>query len=161
MTNSYKQPGKTLSLVAPYARASSGLGAKMGAIFGVSCDAIENGATGRFETEGVHELDKVSAQAWAQGDRIFWDDSAKLCTNVATAGMLIGYATAAAANPTAKGSVKLLGVAPALLEGVQAAIADGAAITGGEAPTEAEHNALNSRVNSILAALRTVGIIAP
>jgi hypothetical protein len=45
--------------------------------------------------------------------------------------------------------------------GTQAsAITDATAITGGEAPTEAEHNALLAKVNSILAALRGVGIIA-
>lgn len=46
-------------------------------------------------------------------------------------------------------------------DGVQAsAITDAAAITGGESPTEAEHNALVTKLNSILAALRGVGIIA-
>lgn len=45
--------------------------------------------------------------------------------------------------------------------GTQAsAIADLTAITGGEAPTEAEHNAVRTAVNSILAALRGAGIIA-
>jgi len=45
--------------------------------------------------------------------------------------------------------------------GTQAgAISDLTAITGGEAPTEAEHNAVRTAVNSILAALRGVGIIA-
>ncbi len=45
--------------------------------------------------------------------------------------------------------------------GTQAtAITDATAITGGEAPTEAEHNALLAKVNSILAALRGAGIIA-
>lgn len=45
--------------------------------------------------------------------------------------------------------------------GTQAtAIADATAITGGEAPTEAEHNALLAKVNSILAALRGAGVIA-
>lgn len=56
-------------------------------------------------------------------------------------------ATAANLNTTA--------VAPA------AAIADLAAITGGESPTEAEHNALRVAVNGILAALRARGIVAP
>ena len=46
-------------------------------------------------------------------------------------------------------------------DGTQAgAIADLAAITGGESPTETEHNALRTAVNSILAALRGAGIIA-
>lgn len=46
--------------------------------------------------------------------------------------------------------------------GTQAtAIADATAITGGDAPTEAEHNALLAKVNSILAALRGAAVIAP
>lgn len=45
--------------------------------------------------------------------------------------------------------------------GTQAgAIANLTAITGGESPTEAEHNAVRTAVNSILAALRGAGIIA-
>lgn len=45
--------------------------------------------------------------------------------------------------------------------GTQAtAISDLTAITGGESPTEAEHNAVRTAINSILAALRGVGIIA-
>lgn len=45
--------------------------------------------------------------------------------------------------------------------GTQAAhIADATAITGGEAPTEAEHNALITKLNSVLAALRGAGILA-
>lgn len=45
--------------------------------------------------------------------------------------------------------------------GTQAShIADTSAITGGEAPTEAEFNALQTKFNSVLAALRGVGILA-
>lgn len=40
------------------------------------------------------------------------------------------------------------------------AITDATAITGGESPTEAEHNALVTKINAILAALRTAGILA-
>lgn len=41
-----------------------------------------------------------------------------------------------------------------------AAITDAVAISGGESPTEAEHNALVTKINAILAALRGAGIIA-
>lgn len=45
--------------------------------------------------------------------------------------------------------------------GTQAsAITDATALTGGESPTEAEHNTALTKINSILAALRGVGIIA-
>ena len=42
----------------------------------------------------------------------------------------------------------------------QSSIADLAAITGGEAPTEAEHNLVVAKVNAILAALDACGITA-
>ena len=48
------------------------------------------------------------------------------------------------------------------LDGVTAentAIADLVAITGGQSPTEAEHNLVITTVNAILAALRSSGII--
>lgn len=45
--------------------------------------------------------------------------------------------------------------------GTQAgAITDATEITGGESPTEAEHNVLVTKLNAVLAALRGVGIIA-
>ena len=45
--------------------------------------------------------------------------------------------------------------------GTQAAtIADVAALTGGESPTEAEFNALATKFNAVLAALEGVGILA-
>ncbi|MCL4818938.1 MAG: hypothetical protein KJ067_07340 [Vicinamibacteria bacterium] len=46
--------------------------------------------------------------------------------------------------------------------GVQAsAITNATAASGGDSPTEAEHNAVVTKLNSVLAALRGVGIIAP
>jgi hypothetical protein len=42
-----------------------------------------------------------------------------------------------------------------------AAVADLTAITGGEAPTEAEHNLVLAKVNTILARLRTLGLLTP
>lgn len=42
----------------------------------------------------------------------------------------------------------------------QANIADLVAITGGESPTEAEHNLIVTKVNAILTALEAAGILA-
>lgn len=61
----------------------------------------------------------------------------------------------------ARGGLHMHGTPMLNVHGLQAAaIADLAAITGGDAPTEAEHNAVRTAVNSILAALRGVGVIA-
>ncbi len=107
MAGNRVQPGNRLTLTAPYAVAS-GAGLKVGNIFGVALsDAALNG-TVEAAVEDVYSLAKVSAQAWAVGDLIYWDDTAKLATTSPTGNLLIGFATAVAANPSSTGNVKLL-----------------------------------------------------
>ena len=158
-TSVYKAPGDVLTLTAPYDR-DAGQGAKIGAIFGVARDDVDSGDDAAFMVVGVFDLNKQAADDWTQGDRIFWDDSNKRCDNDPTVGMMIGYATETTAASATSGKVKLLGC-PDMLEGKQAAIADLTAITGGESPTEAEHNAIVTKVNALLAALRILGLITP
>lgn len=102
------QKGCTLALAAPYDRLS-GQGMLVGSIFGVAAYDALIGAPVEAEVEGVFALAKVSAQAWAVGDKIYWDNSAKLATSVSAGNTLIGNATAAAANPTSAGNVRLIG----------------------------------------------------
>lgn len=130
-TESFRAPGRFLTLTAPYARATSGLGALVGAIFGVSMDTVANGVEGQFDTEGEHYLLKTSAQAWTAGDRLYWNAGTKLVDNDPTTGQFIGVATAAAANPSASGYIKLAGNAPELAEGKQAAVVVLTDSTGG------------------------------
>ena len=106
--NNYIQPGDVLTLTAPYDVASGG-GALVGSIFGVATGAVASGARGEFKTSGVFELTKTSAQAWTEGAKIYWDNTAKACTTTATDNTLIGCATAPAANPSATGLVRLNG----------------------------------------------------
>jgi predicted RecA/RadA family phage recombinase len=102
----YVQDGKTLSLIAPYA-VDAGEGALVGSCFGVAVSDVANGVEGEFMTEGVFELEKTSAQAWTQGVKVYWDNTAKVCTTTSTSNTLIGVATEAAANPSSTGKVKL------------------------------------------------------
>lgn len=122
MATNYVQDGKTITLTAPYQR-NSGLGAQVGSIFGVALQTVANAVAGEFATTGVWLLAKTSAQAWTQGQKIYWDDSNKRCDNDSTVGMLIGVATAAAANPSSTGYVRLNGSSPATAEGPQTVIA--------------------------------------
>lgn len=109
----FVQPGRILSLTAPYARATSGLGALIGGIFGVSMDTVAAAAEGQFETEGVHALLKVGSQAWTAGvTKVAWDDTNKRLTSDLAAGPLVGIATedvASGAGDTT-GTIKLFGV---------------------------------------------------
>tara|TARA_B100001939_G_scaffold340129_2_gene347785 strand:- start:4176 stop:4499 length:324 start_codon:yes stop_codon:yes gene_type:complete len=102
----YIQMGKTLTLIAP-AAIVSGAGVLVGSIFGVATGDADNGDEVEVMTEGVFDLTKVGAQAWAQGAKVYWDDAAKNCTTTATGNTLIGCAARAAAASDTVGRVWL------------------------------------------------------
>lgn len=178
MAANYIQEGDVLTLTAPYT-VTSGQGAQVGSQFAVALKDITNATEGEFATSGVWSLAKTSAQAWTVGQKIYWDNSNKRCDSDGTVGILIGVATAAAANPSSTGNVKLNEAVAATSEGPQAAEADltfgtniAAATANGALvdssatnPTEAQFNELakelGTKINSLLAKLRIAGIIAP
>jgi len=96
----YVQPGNTITLAAPYAVAS-GDGLLVGAIFGVASGAAALGEPVEAALVGVFDLTKVGSQAWAAGAKVYWDNTNKRCTTVATDNTLIGVATEAVATPSA------------------------------------------------------------
>ncbi len=93
----YVQPGATLTLTAPYA-VTSGDGLLVGSIFGVAAADAANGATVEAALTGVFDLTKIGSQAWTVGAKIYWDDTNKRCTTVATDNTLIGVAVEAVAG---------------------------------------------------------------
>ena len=93
----YVQPGHTITLAAPYAVAS-GDGLLVGAIFGVATGAAANAEAVEAVLIGVFDLKKVASQAWAVGDKIYWDNTAKEATKTATSNTLIGVAIEAVGN---------------------------------------------------------------
>lgn len=157
----YVQDGENLDLVAPY-DVLAGDGFQVGAIFAVAVDDALNTAGVVGCTEGVFTLKKTSAQAWTQGQKIYWDNGNKRCDSDGTVGILIGAATEAAANPSATGNVMLNESVPGGLEGPQAAVADIATIDATDLPTaEALANACKVKINALLAELRIAGVILP
>jgi len=104
----FVQDGDVLSLTAPYA-VSSGDGLLVGSIFAVAVATAANGAPVQGKATGVFDLKKTSAQAWTVGAKVYWDNTAKECTTTASGNTLIGVAVAAAANPSATGTVRLNG----------------------------------------------------
>lgn len=104
----YVQPGDNLTLTAPY-DLSSGDGALVGAIFGVAAGDALTGKEFDSVTRGVFALDKVTANAFAEGAAAFWDNAAKLVTSTAAGNTRIGVATAAAASGAGTANVRLNG----------------------------------------------------
>jgi predicted RecA/RadA family phage recombinase len=126
MPSNFVSPGRNVTLTVPAAGVVNGSGYLVGAIFVIAqrTVAFTSGATFEGATTGVWDLAKVSAQAWIEGDKIFWDASASKATNVFGANArFIGIAVAAAANPSATGKVRLNGGYSPLFPEVAAAAA--------------------------------------
>lgn len=109
MTN-YLQKGDVLTVTAPYALAS-GAGCLVGSIFGVATAAALISTEVEINTVGVYTLPRTTggSTAWAVGERIYWDDTNKLCTKTASTHKLIGVAVAATTDGAATGNVRLTG----------------------------------------------------
>lgn len=106
MAKNFVQEGETITLLAPD-DVLSGAGVKLGDLFGIALFDALDGDPVEVGLCGVYDVAKVSAQAWAAGDPIYWDNSAKLATTVAGANLPIGHAILVAANPSATGRLLL------------------------------------------------------
>lgn len=90
------------------AAVSSGDTLQFGQLVVVATNDAASGAEVECLTSGRFTLTKVSAQAWAVGDILYWDGTASAWTNVSASGVLqAGIALAAAANPSSTGEVLL------------------------------------------------------
>lgn len=103
----YIQPGEKITVPAPYDVASGG-GALVGAMFGVAAVAALSGAPVTLVRKGVYSMNKLSAQAWDVGAKVYWNDTAKECTTVASGNTHVGFAAAAASDPSTSGVVALI-----------------------------------------------------
>lgn len=104
----FVHPGDTVTVAAPY-DVASGAGCLVGTLYGVAAFTALSGADVEIVTRGVFDLAKTSAQAWAVGAAIYWDDTNKVCTTTSSGNTLVGKALAAAANPSSTGRVRLNG----------------------------------------------------
>lgn len=101
------QYGRTLTLPAP-ANVASGEGVAIGAAFGVANGDALSGQPVDIDVEGVFKLPKVSALAISVGDVLYWVAGSKAVSKTATGNKKIGYATTAAADPSATVEVRLV-----------------------------------------------------
>ena len=100
--------GEVLSLTAPY-DVLSGAGFKIGTIFAVASGDAVSGAAVEGQVKGVVRIVK-DASVFAQGDLIYWDDTAKKATSTVGSNLLIGNAEAAQLTGDATVDVVLFGV---------------------------------------------------
>lgn len=110
----FTQEGKVITVTAP-ATITAGQLVVIGLLVGVAVHDAASGAPVEIQTEGVFEVAKTSAQAWATvGLAIYVVPATGLATTATTSGnVLIGTNLAAAANPSGTGIVRLNGSIPA------------------------------------------------
>ena len=108
----FVQPGLSVPLPMPYDR-SSGQGVLVGALFGVVAVDALTGVTAEVAANGVFDITKEAPLVIAVGARVFWDNTNKRVTTVATANFAIGHAVAAAAAADTIARVRLSGGTPA------------------------------------------------
>jgi len=104
VATNFLQDNTVLNLTAPYA-CTSGQGMLVGALFGVCLTDIANGAVGAVATHGIATLPKLAGAAWAQGARVFWDNTLRQCDTTAAGDFCIGYAAEVAASADVTGVV--------------------------------------------------------
>jgi len=100
--------GEVLSLTAPY-DVLSGAGFKVGNIFAVASGDAVSGTAVEGQVKGVVRIVK-DASVFAQGDLVYWDDTAKKATSTVSSNLLIGNAEAAQLTGDATVDVVLFGV---------------------------------------------------
>lgn len=108
----YIHRGDVMTCVAPAGGVASSQALLVGALFGVAAYSAAAGEQFELKVTGVFDLPKADAQAWTQHQKIYWDNTAMVCTTVSTGGnTLIGSAAYAIANTAGltTGRVRLSG----------------------------------------------------
>ncbi len=173
MANNFVQPGDVIELIAPSGGVVVGAPLLIGGMLVVPLVTAAQTVAFSAQFTGVWTLAKTSAQAWTEGQKVYWDAGNSRADSDGTLGPLIGVAVAVAANPTATGVVRLNGSAPDIAEGPQAAIVSltTAFGTGNDALEDVtssfSQTILNNnfadctdKIQEILVALRAAGVIA-
>ncbi|QPC87138.1 DUF2190 family protein [Mesorhizobium sp. NBSH29] len=99
------QPGKVMPFVAT-ANVVAGQCLAFGDIVGISANTTAIGETVQLNIGGVYEVDKVEAQAWTVGQKLYRVTASGLISSVATSATACGVAAEAASNPSTKGIVR-------------------------------------------------------
>jgi len=110
----YAHPGEAMTYTTPAGDVVAGTGVLIGALFVVPTVSAEEGDPFTGQVEGVVEHAKVSAQAWTEGVKIYFDADASpapVMTTTSGGNTLVGVAAKVAANPSSTGFVRLDGAA--------------------------------------------------
>ncbi|MBD8531485.1 MULTISPECIES: DUF2190 family protein [unclassified Massilia] len=103
------QKGRVITVTAPYGL-SGGMGVLVGALFGIAAGDALQGQPVEIDREGVFDITAVTADAAAQGAKVYWDNAARKITTTAAGNTLVGALTEAKGGAASVARVCLDGV---------------------------------------------------
>jgi predicted RecA/RadA family phage recombinase len=135
---------------APGGGVTKGLGYLIGSLFVVARHDAAAAAQFTGATAGIWTLVKTSAQAWTQGQKVYWNTGTSKADSDVTTGPLIGVAAAVAANPSSTGRVRLNAASPGTAEGLGLDATEYGRLNGALAGTQVAGKAViaDSNVNT-------------
>jgi predicted RecA/RadA family phage recombinase len=153
MTN-YIQPGHSME----YSNSGSAIEAGDVVVLGDRCgvavtDIAATTGTGTVNLVGVYQLGKDADEAFVQGDELFWDAADSTATKTASGNTPLGIAHVAAAESATTCMVRLKD------HSKRAANVAALAQDISASPTEAEVQAISTKVDAILTALKNAGLM--
>lgn len=104
----YVSTGKTVTLTANRAL-TAGAGLLVGNIFGIANDDAANSASVEADIVGVFDLNK-DASTFAQGDKVYWDNTGFQATSTVGSNKMIGCAMQAQVTGDTTVRVRLNGI---------------------------------------------------
>ena len=108
MTGNYVQEGKIMDYVNDTGSdISSGDGVVASSQFGVAITDIADTKTGSVAIVGVYKLAKINTEAFAQGEKVYWNSTNKQLTTTATGNKVAGHAFEAALTADTEATVNL------------------------------------------------------
>lgn len=120
MAGNYRSAGDTLELVAPSGGVTTGVGYVIGSAFVVALTSALEGETFRAMRVGKWMLPKAAAGSgkdFAQGEVVFWNNTAKNVDKTNAAYYPIGYVESGVASLDEECEVVLFGHATAVVGG--------------------------------------------
>lgn len=87
---------------------ATGAGLLSGGFFGITCAPAGAGQSVECLRQGEFTVTKNSAEAWAVGDTIYWNNTTKVFTIASSGNTQVGFATEIAANPSSSGVLLLV-----------------------------------------------------
>lgn len=109
----YLQPGDSLTYTAPSGGVVSGQPYLIGGLLVIATLTAAQTLPFTGKATGVFEVEKPGSQAWTEGAKIYWDNSARKFTTTAASNTLVGtaYEAVGAGAGETTGVVRLDGVA--------------------------------------------------